>query len=112
MSFVDYSGVDYDIRITQGDDLVETFSFQDDDGEDIDLTSYAFASQVRRTADGDIVAPFVVTVSGSTVTRRIAASVTRDFTGQYVHDFQWTTPAGLVRTLFTGKLEIEAEVTR
>lgn len=112
MSFVDYSGSPYDIRITQGDDLVETFAFQDDDGEEIDLAGYAFASQVRRQPDGDVVSPFTITVDGSTVTRRIAASVTNGFSGVYVHDFQWTTPQGLVRTLLTGKLEIEEEVTR
>jgi hypothetical protein len=112
MSFVDYSGQPYDIRITQGDDLVETFTFQDDDGKDITLAGYTFASQVRREPNGDIVAPFVITVNGSSVTRRIASAVTTDFTGEYVHDLQWTTPQGVVRTLLTGKLEIELEVTR
>jgi hypothetical protein len=112
MSFVDYSGVPYDIRITQGDDLVETFAFQDDDGQDVDLTGYTFASQLRRQPGGEIVTPFVITVSGNSVTRRVPASVTNGFTGVYVHDFQWTTPQGLVRTLLTGTLEIEAEVTR
>ena len=112
MSFVDYSGATYDIRITQGDDLVEVFSFQDSDGEDIDLAGYSFLSQVRRTADGPVVAPFTISVSGSTVTRRISAAVTAGFDGEYVHDFQWTTPENIVRTLITGKLEIEPEVTR
>lgn len=112
MSFVDYSGADYDIRITQGDDLVETFTFQDEDGEDISLAGYSFMSQIRRTADGDIVAPFTISVSGNAVTRRIAASVTKDFSGEYVHDFQWRTPDNIIRTLITGKVEIEPEVTR
>lgn len=112
MSFVDYSGADYDIRITQGDDLVETFTFQDDDGTDISLAGYSFLSQIRRTAAGPVVAQFTISVSGNAVTRRIAASVTKDFSGTYVHDFQWRTPDNIVRTLITGKVEIEAEVTR
>jgi hypothetical protein len=51
-------------------------------------------------------------VSVNTVTRRISAAVTAGFDGEYVHDFQWTTPDNIVRTLITGKLEIEPEVTR
>ena len=112
MSFVDYSGATYDIRITQGDDLVEVFSFQDSDGEDITLAGYTFLSQVRRTTDGPVVAQFTITVNGSNVTRRINASVTQGFEGTYVHDFQWTTPDNIRRTLLTGILEIQAEVTR
>jgi hypothetical protein len=112
MSFVDYSGAAYDVRITQGDDFVETFTFQDDDGEEITLAGYSFQSQLRRTADGPVIAPFTITVSGNTVTRRINAAVTAGFDGEYVHDFQWTTPDNIVRTLITGKLEIEPEVTR
>lgn len=112
MSFVDYSGADYDIRITQGDDLVETFTFQDEDGEDISLSGYVFLSQIRRTAAGDVVASFTITVSGNEVTRRVPAAVTATLDGKYVHDFQQRTPDNIVRTLLTGVVEVEPEVTR
>jgi len=85
---------------------------EDGEGEAIDLTGYAFRSQIRRTADNGLVAEFAISTSGSTVTRSLSPSVTSGLEGTYVHDFQWTDPQGRIRTLLSGNFEIEAEVTR
>lgn len=113
-TFADYSATPYDVRITQGDTFSEALLMEDGDGDPIDLTGYSFASQLRRTADDSLIANFAVSVdiSTSTVTRTLSPTVTRTLAGTYVHDFQQTNPSGQVRTLFSGELEIEPEVTR
>jgi hypothetical protein len=113
-TFADYSGAAYDVRMTQGDTFSEQVLMEDSDGEAINLAGYSFASQLRRTADGSLVANFSVSanLSTSTVTRTLNSSITSNLEGTYVHDFQWTDPQGRVRTLFSGEFEIEPEVTR
>ena len=111
-TLADYTAAVYDVRMTQGDSFVEELLMEDGEGEPIDLTGYAFLSQIRRTADNGLVAQFSISVNGSTVTRSLAPAVTAGLDGTYVHDFQWTDPQGRIRTLLSGNFEIEAEVTR
>jgi hypothetical protein len=113
-TFADYSGAPYNVKMTQGDDLIETFIFRDSDGELLDLGSYTFASQVRQTAAGSAIASFTIAVdtNTSTVVRSLGTAVTSGLLGKYVHDMQWTDPDGDIRTLISGNLEVVAEVTR
>jgi hypothetical protein len=111
-TLADYTAAVYDVRMTQGDSFIEELLMEDGEGEAIDLTGYAFRSQIRRTADNGLVAEFAISTSGSTVTRSLSPSVTSGLEGTYVHDFQWTDPQGRIRTLLSGNFEIEAEVTR
>jgi hypothetical protein len=113
-TFADYSASPYDVRMTQGDTFSEAILMEDGDGDAIDLTGYSFASQLRRTADGVVVATFSIStnLATSTVTRTLSAGTTSALDGTYVHDFQWTNPSGQVRTLFSGEFEVEPEVTR
>jgi hypothetical protein len=110
----DYSAAPYDVKLTQGDTLRETFVFRDVDGSLLDLEGYVFASQVRETAAGSAIADFVVTldVSTATVVRSLGTAVTDGLLGKYVQDLQWTDPSGDVRTLISGELEVAAQVTR
>ena len=111
-TLADYTAAVYDVRMTQGDSFVEELIMEDGDGDPIDLTGYSFASQLRRTASGTVVATFSISVSESTVTRTLTPAVTLGLSGTYVHDFQWTDPSARIRTLLSGDFEIEAEVTR
>lgn len=113
-TFADYSAAVYDVRMTQGDTFSEQVLMEDSDGEAIDLAGYTFRSQLRRTADGAVVAEFAMSTDlpTSTVTRSLNAGITSGLSGTYVHDFQWTNPSGQIRTLFSGEFEIEPEVTR
>lgn len=111
-TFNDYSGSGYDVRITQGDTFIENLLFEDGEYEAIDLTGYQFKSQLRRTADNGLEAEFDIASDTESVTRSLSETVTKDLTGVYVHDFQWTDPDGNIQTLFTGEFEIEPEVTR
>jgi hypothetical protein len=113
-TFADYSAAVYDVRMTQGDTFSEQVLMEDGDGEAIDLAGYSFRSQLRRTADGAVVAEFAMSTDlpSSTVTRTLNAAITAGLSGTYVHDFQWTNPSGQIRTLFSGEFEIEPEVTR
>lgn len=110
----DYTAAPYDVKMTQGDDLVETFVFRDADGDLLALGGYSFASQVRATAAGTAIASFTITVDTdtSTVVRSLGTAVTNGLLGSYVQDMQWTDPDGDRRTLISGELEVVAEVTR
>ena len=111
-TFADYTAAVYDVRMTQGDTFIEELLMEDGQGDPIDLVGYVFQSQVRRTADNGLVAQFAISVNGSVVSRTLTPSVTSGLTGTYVHDFQWTDPSGRIRTLLSGRFEIEPEVTR
>ena len=111
-TLADYTAAVYDVRMTQGDSFVEELLMEDGEGDAIDLTGYTFRSQLRRTPDTSVVAEFVITTSGSAVTRTLNSTVTAALDGTYAHDFQWTDPQGRVRTLLSGQFEVEAEVTR
>lgn len=112
MALADYTASTYDIRLQRGDDLVEQFTFTDDDGEALDLSGYTFASQLRQTADGTLLATFTVSVSDNVVSRTLSRTVTATLDGTYVHDLQWTDPSGRVRTLLSGEVEVVEDVTR
>ena len=111
-TFADYGAAVYDVRMVQGDDFIEPITLEDGEGDAIDLEGYEFKSQLRRTADNELVAEFDVSLLENKVTRRLAAAVTAVLDGTYVHDFQWTDPDGNIRTLFSGRFEIQPEVTR
>jgi hypothetical protein len=114
MTLADYTGAPYDVRMVKGDSFTEDMVLEDADGEPLDLAGYSFASQLRRTFDGPLVLAFSISpnLTTSTVTRSLTANQTSNLDGEYVHDFQWTTPQGKVRTLFSGTFEVEPEVTR
>lgn len=116
MAVANYSAQHYDIVMTQGDDLVEPLVFSDDDGAPMDLSAYQFLSQVRRGAtDSTVVATFSIDDSEAAdgkIVRHLAASATAEMSGTYVHDLQWQDEDGRVRTLLSGTLELENEVSR
>lgn len=110
----DYTAAPYDVKMTQGDTLTETFVFRDKDGSLLALGGYSFLSQIRETAAGTAIATFSITVDTdtSTVVRSLGTAVTAGLSGSYVHDLQWTDPSSNVRTLIAGEFEVVAEVTR
>jgi hypothetical protein len=113
-TIADYTAAPYDVKLTQGDTLRETFVFKDTDGTILDLTGYTFESQVRQTAAGSAVATFDITVDAETATvvRSLGTAVTTGLSGRYVHDLQWLDPDARRRTLIGGRLDVSAEVTR
>jgi hypothetical protein len=110
----DYTPAPYDVRMTQGDTLRETFVFKDTDGTLLDLFGYTFFSQVRQTAAGSAIATFDITVDldESKVVRSLGTAVTAGLDGRFVHDLQWKDPDDRVRTLIGGRFDVRAEVSR
>jgi hypothetical protein len=110
----DYTPAPYDVRMTQGDTLTETFVFRDTDGSLLGLAGYEFFSQVRVTAAGSAVATFDITVDldESKVVRTLGTAVTAGLDGRFVHDLQWKDPDDRVRTLIGGRFDVRAEVSR
>jgi len=110
----DYTPAPYDVKMTQGDTLTETFVFRDQDGSLLGLLGYEFFSQVRQSAAGSAIATFDITVDldESKVVRTLGTAVTAGLQGRFVHDLQWKDPENRVRTLIGGTFTVQAEVSR
>jgi hypothetical protein len=111
----DYSAAVYDVVMQQNDTFSEQFVLRDTDGGLLALGGYTFASQVRQTAAGALVASMTLSVDTdtATVTRTMGTAVTSGIApGQYVHDMHWVDPDGDVRTLIAGRFTVKADVTR
>jgi hypothetical protein len=111
----DYTPAPYDVKMTQGDTLSETFVFRDSNGETIDLSNVVFESQVRQTAAGSAVATFAINTDDANegrIVRSLGTAVTAGLLGRFVHDFQATDQDGVRRTILGGRFEVSAEVTR
>lgn len=111
MAISDYTGTRYDVRATTGDDIEESFSFQDSNGDELNLAGYVFSSQIRDD-DNQLVATFNCNLSGNRVIRTLSRNFTQNLNGTYRHDLQWTTPMNKVRTLLSGKIVFVNEYTR
>jgi len=110
----DYTPAPYDVKMTQGDTLRETFVFRNTDGSLMDLNGYTFLSQVRQTAAGSAVATFDISVDAdeAKVVRSLGTAVTSGLSGRFVHDLQWKDPDDRVRTLIGGGFDVRSEVSR
>jgi hypothetical protein len=110
----DYTPAPYDVKMTQGDTLRETFVFRNNDGSLMDLTGFTFFSQVRQTAAGSAIATFDITidVSEAKVVRSLGTAITSGLNGRLVHDLQWQDPDNRVRTLIGGGFDVRPEVSR
>lgn len=105
-----------DITCRRGDTFKLEFTFTDDDGDAIDLTSYTWKMDVKETdtSSSDIIADSSFTYSGNsdgeltvTATAATMASVSG---GLYVYDLQ-STNSGTVKTWVYGIFKINEDVS-
>tara|TARA_R110000803_G_C11738853_1_gene290733 strand:+ start:24 stop:383 length:360 start_codon:yes stop_codon:yes gene_type:complete len=105
-----------DITCRKGDTFTLEFTFSDDTGSAIDLTTYAWKMDVKETdtSSADIIADSSFTYNGNaqgvltiTATATVMAAVEG---GLYVYDLQ-STQAGAVKTWVYGLFTINEDVS-
>ncbi len=111
----------HNITIEQGADDTLEVTWEDDDGEPIDLTGYTARMQVRRTHDNatkllDLVSPTNITLGGVlgtvTVAWTSAATAALPAPVKAVYDLEVIDSGGVVTRLLEGIANITPEVTR
>lgn len=108
------------LTFPQGATWTLSLTWNDDDGDPINLTGFSAAMQVRQTYRSTT--PVVSVLSGSgitlggalgTIAIRVPATSTDDIkAGRYVYDFELTSGGGEVTRLIEGTLTVTPEVTR
>ena len=105
-----------DITCRRGDTFTLEFTFSDDAGDALDLTSYTWKMDVKETdtSSGDIIADNSFTYSGTalgvltiTATAAVMAAVEG---GLYVYDLQ-SNSSGSVKTWVYGLFKINEDVS-
>lgn len=104
------------ITVYRGDTYQHHLTFQDGDGDPIDLTGYTFTAQVRTGPEyDDVLAAMDVTVSALTgeVWLVILPAVTAVLEpGRRTWDVQQVDGDDVVTTLLTGPCDVMGDVTR
>lgn len=108
----------YNFTVEQFTDWTRDFTLTDANGA-IDLTGAQFHGQLRASADGDMLAAFVVDITNAPA-GKFRLSLPRAVTGALgdnsvtsgVHDLIMIDSTGLVRRLFAGTWVLSAGVTR
>ena len=105
-----------DITCRRGDTFKLEFTFTDDDGDAIDLTSYTWKMDVKETdtSSGDIIGDTSFTYTGNnegklTVTAT-ASTMSGVSGGLYVYDLQ-STNGGTVKTWVYGIFKVNEDVS-
>ena len=105
-----------DITCRRGDTFKIEFTFTDDDGDAIDLTSYSWKMDVKETdtSSGDIIADSSFTYSGNSdgklTVSATAATMAAVSGGLYVFDLQ-STNSGTVKTWIYGLFKVNEDVS-
>lgn len=105
-----------DITCRKGDTFKLEFTFTDDDGDAIDLTSYTWKMDVKETdtSSGDIIGDGSFTYTGTALGKltvgATAATMSGVSGGLYVYDLQ-STNSGVVKTWVYGIFKINEDVS-
>jgi hypothetical protein len=115
MPRVDLRPARLDYRITRGDDFADVVTIKEGSPPvAVDVSGRTFTAQVRRSADGEVVAAMAIDMSQAAsgeVGYAVSDAVTATMRGAYVWDFQQAV-GGVVRTLMGGKFIVDPDVTR
>jgi hypothetical protein len=111
---------DYNIIADQGATFNRVITWNDSDGDPVDLGGYTARMQVRqRYVSTSTVLSLTsgsgITLGGAlgTITLLVSASATAEVaTGEYLYDLELVSGGGVVTRLLQGSFTVRAEVTR
>lgn len=115
------SAAQFTLEIAQGETLAQTFVWQNDAGQPVDLTGYTARMQVRERHESQTVLLELTTANGGiqlggasgTITLSMSATQTAALTWRRgVYDLELVSPAGVVTRLLEGVATVSPEVTR
>ena len=104
------------IVIDQGADYSASIDVTDSDGDNIDLTGYTAAGQIRKSYSSTTAVDFAVSVVSPGTSGILNISLTNTQTnnmkaGRYVYDIEITSSGGIKTRVLEGQVEITAGVT-
>ena len=104
------------IVIDQGADYSASIDVTDSDGDNIDLTGYTAAGQIRKSYSSTTAVDFAVSVASPGTLGVLNISLTNTQTnnmkaGRYVYDIEITSSGGIKTRVLEGQVEITAGVT-
>ena len=104
------------ITVDQGSDYSAVIDVTDSDGDNIDLTGYSAAGQVRKTYSSSTAVDFTCTVATPASSGKLNISLSNVQTnamkaGRYVYDIEITSSGGTKTRVLEGQLEITPGVT-
>jgi len=104
------------IVVDQGADYSAAIDVTDNDGDNLDLTGYTGAGQIRKTYSSSTAVDFTVSVATPATSGILNISLTNAQTnamkaGRYVYDIEITSTAGIKTRVLEGQLEITPGVT-
>ena len=104
------------IVIDQGADYSASIDVTDIDGDNINLTGYAAAGQIRKSYSSTTAVNFAVSVASPATSGILNISLTNTQTnamkaGRYVYDIEITSSGGTKTRVLEGQVEITAGVT-
>jgi hypothetical protein len=105
------------IVVDQGADYSASIDVADSDGDNIDLTGYTGAGQIRKTYSSTTAVNFAVAVADPSTSGVLNISLTNSQTnamkaGRYVYDVEITSSGGIKTRVLEGQLEITPGVTQ
>lgn len=105
------------IVVDQGADYSASIDVADSDGDNIDLTGYTGAGQIRKTYSSTMAVNFAVAVADPSTSGVLNISLTNSQTnamkaGRYVYDVEITSSGGTKTRVLEGQLEITPGVTQ
>lgn len=108
------------LTIDQGSDWYINFTYQDSNGNPINLTGYTAALQLRSNISDVNAALSLATGSGITITastgliavHATAAQTGAISSGYYYYDLEITSSTNIVTRLIEGRIQLVAQVTR
>ena len=105
------------IVVDQGADYSASIDVADSDGDNIDLTGYTGAGQIRKTYSSTTAVNFAVVVADPSSSGVLNISLTNSQTnamkaGRYVYDVEITSSGGTKTRVLEGQLEITPGVTQ
>lgn len=106
----------YHIKTTAGDIYAQTFTWNSEDGEPIDLSIYTdIKMQIKQTYDGEVLSEASISEGGITIggddNNKIYLSIEIPETpGNYLYDMEFTA-TGVRETKLRGKVFVNPQVT-
>jgi len=104
------------IVVDQGADYSASIDVTDSDGDNLNLTGYTGAGQIRKTYSSSTAVDFAVSVTSPATAGVLNISLTNAQTnamkaGRYVYDVEITSSGGTKTRVLEGQLEITPGVT-
>tara|TARA_R110000796_G_scaffold31104_4_gene82731 strand:- start:1296 stop:1637 length:342 start_codon:yes stop_codon:yes gene_type:complete len=104
------------LLVDQGSTFRANVDVTDSDGNELNLTNYTVAAQLRKNYSSTTAVEFTATISNATsgVLEIFLSDTQTDLlkAGRYVYDVEITSPGGEVTRVLEGQIEVSPGVTR